>query len=382
AALAAAALAAAGTAILPRDLEMRLVGELGEGEREVEAFRGTPQHLFWVRRGADGSAALMLDRHSKSGNSWHGQVYMRLMAHFPLLLVPEPKRALLISSGVGSTANANRLHSGVERVDVLDLNRSIYLLNRHFESTSGEALADEKLLLFVDDGRQFVKHAEGPYDLITMEPPPPLQPGISRLCSRQHYAGLKERLSPRGVVSQWLPESQMDARAVALIVATFLNAFEHVVLFAGQNRDLLLAGSREPFDFAGLGARFRDEPEVAADLAALGFEGPADVLATLMRTEATLRPIWGGGELIEDGFASLETIQISPVQQLAPASAFRAPKAGLGFDPSDVGTVLARARTPEAREVAEIQGRLLTDPFLSRVVHPVYVPRTAPVGPR
>lgn len=36
----------------------------------------------------------------------------------------------------------------------------------------------------------------------------------------------------------------MDARAVALIVATFLDAFEHVVLFAGQNRDLLLAGSR------------------------------------------------------------------------------------------------------------------------------------------
>jgi spermidine synthase len=382
AALAAAALAAAGTAILPRDLEMRLVGGLGEGGRAVEAYRGTPQHLFWVRRGADGSAALMFDRHSMSADGWRANVYMRLMAHFPLLLVPEPKRALLICFGVGSTADAIRLHSGVERVDVVDLNRSVYLLNRHFESSNGAVLRDAKLRLFVDDGRQFVKHAEGPWDLITMEPPPPLQPGISRLYSRQHYAGLKERLSPRGIVSQWLPESQMDARAVALIVATFVDAFPHAVLFAGQNRDLLLAGSREPFDFGGLGARFRREPAVAADLAALGFEGPAHVLATLMRTEATLRPIWGGGELIEDGFASLETIQISPVQQLAPASTFRAPKPGLGFDPVDVGSALARAGAPEAQEVADLQGRLLTDRFFSRVVHPFYVPRPVPTGPR
>lgn len=101
-----------------------------------------------------------------------------------------------------------------------------------------------------------------------------------------------------------------------------------------------------------------------------------------MRTETTFRPIWGGGELIEDGFASLETIQISPVQQLAPASAFMAPKPGLGFDPGDVGSSLAGAKAPEAREVAELQGRLLIDPFFSRVVHPVYVPRTAPAGSR
>ena len=378
AAVATVAVAAAGAFLLPRGLEMRLIGGLGEGERRVEAFRSSPQHLFWVKRNAAGAASLMFDRHSMSGTGWRGRVYMRLMAHFPLLLVPEPKRALLICFGVGSTADAIRLHSGVERVDVVDLNRSVYLLNRHFEPWNGAVLRDPRLRLYCDDGRQFVKHPGGPYDLITMEPPPPLQPGISRLYSRQHYDRLKERLSPRGVVSQWLPESQMDARGVALVVATFLDAFPHAVLFVGQNRDLLLAGSREPFDFAGLGDRYRRETAVAADLANLGFGGPAHLLATLMRTEATLRPLWGGGELVEDGFASLEAIQVSPVQRLAPGNAFEAPKPGLGFDPADVGAALSRAGTPEAAEVAALQRRFPSDPFFSRVVPPVYLPRGGP----
>lgn len=376
-AVAGIVLAAAGTSLLPRDLEMRLVGGLGGESRVVEAFRSTPQHLFWVRRQPDGSATLMFDRHPMSGNRWHAQVYMRLMAHLPLLLVPEPKRALLICFGVGSTADAIRLHSGIEQVDVVDLNRSVFLLNPHFDSQNGAVLRDRRLRLFVDDGRQFVKHAGGPYDLITMEPPPPLQPGISRLYSKEHYAGLKERLSPRGVVSQWLPESQMDARGVELIVATFLDAFPHVVLFAGQNRDLLIAGSREPFDFAGLGNHLRREPSVAADLARLGFPDPEHVLATLMRTETTLRPLWGGGELVEDGFASLDAIQISPVQALAPRSPFEAAKPGLVFDPSDVGAALSRAKAPEADAVADLQDHLLTDPLLSRIVPPAYVPRRA-----
>ncbi len=101
-----------------------------------------------------------------------------------------------------------------------------------------------------------------------------------------------------------------------------------------------------------------------------------------MRTEATLRPLWGGGELIEDGFASLETIQISPVQQLAPGNSFLAAKPGLVFDPSDVGACLSRANVPEAQEVRILHDRLLTDPFLSRIVPPGYVPRGESTAPR
>ena len=375
AAVAAGLLAVGGAALLPRGLEMRLVGGLTDAERAVADWRSTPQHLFWVLRGDGGGSALMFDRHSMSADGGHGQVYMRLMAHVPLLLVPEPRRALLVCFGVGSTADAIRRRSTIEQVDVVDLNRSVYLLNRHFAASNHAVLSDPRLRLFVDDGREFAKRPVGPYDLVTMEPPPPLQPGISRLYSRQHYARLNEILSPGGVVSQWLPERQMDERGVSLIVATFLDAFPHVLLLSGQNRDLLLVGSRAPFDVAGLGARLAREPSVAADLGALGFTDPAHVLATFMRTEASLRPIWGGRELIEDGFASLDVLQVSPVQQLAPGNAFLAPKPGLAFDPGDVHAFLSRSGAPEAEAVAALQGRLLEDPLFRRTVHPAYVPR-------
>jgi spermidine synthase len=378
-AAAATALVAAGASLLvPRGDAMRLLGGQEKGRFAVEASESTPQHLFWVKRNAAGERTLMFDRHPMSGDAWNARLYMRSMAHLPMLLAPPSRRALLICFGVGTTADAIRLHRSLERLDVVDLNRSVYRLNQHFEAQNGAVLEDPRLRLFVDDGRQLVRHGSETWDFITMEPPPPLQPGISRLYSREHYAALKARLSPRGVVSQWLPESQMDARGVELVVATFLDAFPHAILFVGQGRDLVLAGSPAPFDFGAYPARFAGEARVAADMAALGCSGPERMLATVMRTEASLRPIWGRGALVEDGFASLESLQISPVQQVAPGNSFLAEKPGLWFEPADVDAALRRADPELAGAVARLRARPADDPFLSRVLPPIYAPRAGP----
>ena len=334
-------------------------------------YRSTPQHFFWVREDrSSGSRSLMFDGHSMSATGADGQVYMRTMAHLPLLLHPRPENALLICFGVGITADAIRTHADVARIDVVDLNPDVYLLNRWFAAENSDVLSDSRLRLFCDDGRQYLRLTRETYDFVTMEPPPPLQPGISRLYSFEFYEAIRRRLAPGGLVSQWLPEAQMGTDGVDLIVATFLRSFRHVFLFTGFGRDLILVGSDSPFDFGGAVTRLSRQGAVRGALARIGFEDAPHLFATILRSQESLQRTWGAGPVIRDGVRSLEALQVNaPVQRLHPRSTWRAPKESIVFDEPDVLRTL-RASAPDA--AAEVE-KLWADPAsLARTIPPWY----------
>jgi spermidine synthase len=368
------ALAAAlglGLLAVPRTLEMRLIGG-----RQGEGYRGgpwlsTPQHFFWIRDNLDRTRSLMFDGHSMSASSPAGQVYMRAMAHVPLLLHPDPKRALLICFGVGMTADAIRTHATIERVDVVDLNPSVYFLSRWFAPWNGGVLGDPRLRLHADDGRQFLEVATDSWDFVTMEPPPPLQPGISRLYSLEFYDAVRRHLSPGGIASQWLPEYQMDERGTDLVVATFVKSFPNAFLFVGFGRELILVGSNEPFGYRNLAARLSEEPAVRAALAGSGLDSPGAILATILRTDNSLRRTWPRGPFVRDGFASLDALQISsPVQSNFRESTWVAWKPRLAYDvPAVVGTL----RLEAPAEAEGVERRLSSPSSLPRTVPPEYL---------
>ena len=376
---AAVAVAAAGIAFVPRSLALRLVGG-----REGEAYAGgpwrsTPQHLFWVRPNPDGSRALMFDGHSMSGTNPGGQAYMRAMAHVPMLVHAGPRRVLLICFGVGVTADAIRMHQSVSGIDVVDLNPSVFALNDSFVADNGHVLADKRLRLVSDDGRQFLRVTEGHYDFVTMEPPPPLQPGISRLYSAEFYDAVRSHLNPGGVVSQWLPDYQMDEHGVDLIVSTFVQAFRHTFLLVGYGRELILVGSDAPFAFGHLRERLSREPAVRFVLERYGLGSSAALLSTILRPDGSLRARWGNGPVIRDGFASLDVLQISnPVQQLHPKGTWLPLKPDLRYDRNAVIS-LVRAEAPE--DLPEVMLNLADPRRLARTVPPFYAAPLAGAGP-
>lgn len=369
-----AALAAAftlGLPAVPRSLEMRLIGGgQAEGYRGGP-WRSTPQHFFWVRDNRDGSRSLMFDGHSMSSSTTTGQIYMRAMAHVPLLLHPDPKRALLICFGVGMTADAIRMHATIEHVDVVELNPSVYLLNRWFAPWNGGVLGDPRLHLYADDGRPFLEAAADSWDFVTMEPPPPLQPGISRLYSLEFYDAVRKHLRPGGVASQWLPEYQMDEQGADLVVTTFVRSFRNALLFVGFGRDLILVGSDGPFGFRGLAERLSREGAVRAALAKCGLDSPEAILATILKTDDSLRRTWPQGPFVRDGFASLDALQISsPVQSNFRKGTWRSWKPRLTYDvPAVVGTL----RREAPAEAAGVERRLSSPSGLPRTVPPEYL---------
>jgi len=263
------------------------------------------------------------------------------------------------------------MHETISRVDVVDLNPSVYVLNRWFAPWNGNVLADPRLRLHADDGRQFLAAAGGSWDFVTMEPPPPLQPGISRLYSLEFYDAVRRHLSPGGIASQWLPEYQMDERGTDLVVATFVKSFPHAFLFVGIGRELILVGSNEPFAFGTLAGRLAREPAVRGALAGYGLDSAGAILATVLRTDESLRRTWSHGPYVRDGFASLDALQISsPVQSNFRGSPWRAFKPRLAYD---VEAVVATLRRDAPAEAGDVERRLSAASSLPRTVPPEYL---------
>jgi hypothetical protein len=261
----------------------------------------------------------------------------------------------------------------VSNIDVVDLNRAVYDLNHWFASDNGAVLKDPRLHLFVDDGRQFLKLTSGLYDFATMEPPPPFMPGIARLYSADYYSALKRHLRPGALVSQWLPEYQLDQRGVDLVIATFIDAFPEAFLFVGFGRELVLVGSDRPINFARLQKALGERPLVRAELARLGYTKPCELLATILRTTSSLDREWKGRPLIRDGFLSLEASMSGMGQAVHTRSPFWASKSNLSLDRDDVSCTLKRTVPAEIDAVKALWDSPQIDPAYSQIVPALYL---------
>lgn len=361
-----------GFPLVPTPLAMRLI-IASEDETPPLAFESTPQHLFWVKADPHGRpAALMFDGHSMSGIGGGSQRYMRLMAHFPLLLNPDPRTALLICYGVGNTADAIREHATIERVDVLDLNASVFRLSPAFAGVNHDVLTDGKLVLVVDDGRQFLKLTTNRYDLVTLEPPPPLKEGVSRLYSHEFYRDVLARLAPGGFVSQWLPEDIVTQDAVDLIIRTFVDVFPNAFCFVGAARSLILVGSDAPISLAHLEGRLAREPRVREDLRRFGMESVGPLLGVIVDTSDTLAAKWPQGPVIRDGFVSLDNIMLSPVQYFGPRQDFTRQKNNLRAEKAAVRSWVAAQSPRFARAYDRFWKTLPRQPLVEVIMPACY----------
>ena len=251
-------------------------------------------------------AFLFFGNTSMSGTVLPSQIYMRLMAHVPLLLQANPVRALVICFGVGNTASAIATHDSIRHLDIVDLNRNVFETAWEFAATNFEIYRDPRVRLINDDGRSFLRLSRDSYDLITSEPPPPMQAGVYRLYSREYYQDVLAHLTPTGMMTQWLPVYQMPARAANEAIATFLTVFPHTLLYSGIGQELILLGSREPIDIDRLWQRFPATGSARGDLAAIFVKTPASLGVRIVRTDATLRRDYLRAETISDERNDLE----------------------------------------------------------------------------
>jgi spermidine synthase len=288
---------------------------------------------------------------SMSGTTPAGQTYMRLMAHVPLLLQDNPTRALLIGFGVGNTASAIAAHDTISQIDAVDLNHGVFETAVEFSESHGDVHLDPRLRFINDDGRGYLNLTDQKYDLITSEPPPPMAAGVYRLYSREYYEAVIARLTPDGMMSQWLPIYQMPAEAVGMAVKTFIAAFPHALMISGHSSELILIGGKLPFAMERIAKRVKSEGKLRVDLNKIRVYDASSIFARVLQTTEELHANYGHFDLISDEKNSLEHLYpspgVNPTVAYAPMKVldwFSDQSASLALDLEPVLTHLGRVR--------------------------------------
>jgi len=154
----------------------------------------------------------------------------KMMAHLPLAFLDRPPQdALVICFGMGTTFRS--LRTWDIPVTVVELVPSVPRLFGYFHSDAASVLSSPLSHVVVDDGRRYLERTPQQYDVITIDPPPPVEAaGSSLLYSENFYSVVRQRLRPGGILQQWLPVG--DAEDKAAVALALRRSFPYVRAFA------------------------------------------------------------------------------------------------------------------------------------------------------
>ena len=346
---------------VPLILVIALVSWL-PGDALLRAHFRTGVHVVAVREGHTTTAAaavrmaygqpyyaeLLTPGVSMSNTGPHARRYMSMMAHAALLGARRGQRALLICYGVGNTASALLSHATLEQLDVVDISREVLSLAPNFaRARGGNPLADPRVRVIVDDGRHHLLVRPQRYDVITAEPPPPNHAGVVNLYSREFYRLARSRLTPGGVITQWLPVFELSDGEVRAMIAAFVAELEHTALLYGYREHLILIGSPSPLAIdAARARRAGDDPGVVHNLQTSGIGDVDDVIASVVATDAQLRREARGAEPVTDDLPSIQY----PHEDVAKSASYLA---RLSLQPGHAHALLDRRADAAARARAE-----------------------------
>jgi spermidine synthase len=225
----------------------------------------------------------------------------RQIGHLPVLLHPNPRRALVIGLGGGATAGAVSLHPNLQ-VDIVELAPGVVKAAEWFTHISEDVLQRPNVRLHVDDARNYLLLGRGTYDVITADIIQPTHAGAGMLYSREYFALARRALTERGVMVQWIGlRSRLHYQ---LIARTFQHVFPETTVWVDGS---LLIGSIQPLqiDETKLAERFA-VATLRPSLAAAGFPNAGSLLGHYFARPDDLRRFLGDGPILTDDRPLLE----------------------------------------------------------------------------
>ncbi|HYE99426.1 MAG TPA: tetratricopeptide repeat protein, partial [Planctomycetota bacterium] len=230
------------------------------------------------------------------------------LADLPMLHHPAPRKVLVVGLGAGVTAGAATRYD-VERVDCVEISPAVASAARHFREVNHGCLENPRLRLRIGDGRQAVRYAREPYDVIICEPSNLWLSGMANLFTHDFFREASRALTDDGVFCQWIHAYRLGSEDFKAILRTFYDVFPGgsvwEILPGG---DYLLLGTRRPVALPFDGFRARVEA-VAARAPHLRdpFHPPLPgLMSHLVADAATVRAAAGPGDLLTDDRCRVE----------------------------------------------------------------------------
>ena len=192
------------------------------------------------------SATVLVKQYNDSEGTWHSLelngvnvagtepallAVQQLQGNLPLLQSKATNRVLHVGFGSGGTCwSVTRFP--VQRVDVVEIAPEVLRASdTHFANINHGVLADPKVRVMINDGRNYLLATDAVYDAILSDSIHPLYAGNSTLYTREYFEMCKARLAPGGVTSMWLPIYSLDRGSLLRILRAFHEVFPRTVVW-------------------------------------------------------------------------------------------------------------------------------------------------------
>ena len=234
----------------------------------------------------------------------------RVIAHLPLLLHPNPNRALVVGFDMGLTAYSMTQH-GVH-VDAVETSKDVVEAARtHFADVNHNVLSSPSFNCIIDDGRNYLLMTGEKYDIISVRTFTSA-PGAwnSHIYTTDFYRLCKRALNEDGILCQWLPLRLFSEAHFKMTLRTFLEVFPHATLWYKYTPDfVILIGTSErlKIDYKN----FIDRTQIASISDSLAHDNLDDMslLDSFMMGEDALRSYTGDGPIHSDNRPNLGLIR-------------------------------------------------------------------------
>jgi spermidine synthase len=310
---------------------LRFVDVPGGGK--VVDYREGVMAAVSVTEDADGTLRLRINNRQQEGSNVTRHVDAR-QAWLPLLLSPEPRRALFLGLGTGVTASAAALDPALA-VDAVELLPEVIAMSPRF-ARGGEP---SRMHVLAADARRYVRASERSYDVIVADNFHPARSGSGALYTVEHFRSIRARLTQGGVFCQWLPLHQLDSTTLRSIVRSFLVVYpEAGALLASNSLETPVLGlvtRRDDEKFDGRAVRSGlSQPARGRALAGLGFEDEFAVLGGFVAGPAALARFAGTAPLNTENHpvVSYSAPRITYAPDSSPADRLMALLAELSLD--------------------------------------------------
>lgn len=230
---------------------------IGEG-RDLVAFReGYGANMAVVRREDD--LELEIDRWWQGGSKKNHQI---MAAHVPMLLHPNPKRVVVVGAGTGQTVSRFLMYP-IDYLACVDIEPALFpFVEEYFEA---DWMRDPRVEIVAEDGRNFLRHTAGIYDIVSLELGEVSRPGVAFFYTVDFYARARERLAPGGYLVQFVPLHFLSEDQFRGVVRSFLTVFPQSVLWYNTSELLLIGSADDAFNIAQ-GKLLGMDEEIQADL--------------------------------------------------------------------------------------------------------------------
>ncbi len=201
---------------------------------------------------------------------------MILAAVLPMAFNPAAVAVANIGLGSGLTTHTLLANPRLERVDTVEIERTVLQAEKYFRPRVNRAYDDPRSRIFIDDAKSYFSAYNKEYDIIISEPSNPWVSGVAGLFSEEFYRQVKLHLNRNGLFAQWVQLYEIDSDLVLSILKAVADNFPDFAVYASNDQDIIIVaknqGTLPPLD-----AKLFGNPEISAALNRINIRGLQDL---------------------------------------------------------------------------------------------------------